>query len=152
MITVAIESFATTIDEALPLCMEHWEEVPFGKWPEIGLCVNTELYEIAEQLGNLLTIIARDDGKLVGYVLLMGCEMNHHKGMWHASTDVVYVHPEYRGKEKGVFAQMMKLAHEECKSKGVDFLSVAVNPNYDFSGSLEEIGAVCTEKCYTWRI
>jgi GNAT superfamily N-acetyltransferase len=149
--TVQVETFEKTYADALPLCEAHWEEVPFGKWPEIGLAVNVDTYLLAEQLGNLLTVTARnEEGGLIGYLLLLGCEMNHHKGHWHCTSDVVYVEPVLRG--EGIFDRMLEKAREICEQQGVTFLSIGVNPNYDFSALLERQGAICTEKTFTWRL
>lgn len=149
--TVQFETFVETYEEALPLISEHWEEVPFGKWPDIGVNVNTGVYVLMEDQGFLRLMTARTpEGEMIGYVILMCAEMNHHIGVLQVTTDVVYVHPDYRS--AGVMSKMLEVMKADCKEKGVEFFSVTVNPNYDFGGYLEEMGAVPTETSYTWRL
>lgn len=143
-------TFADSYKEAMPLTVKHWDEVPFGPWKDIGLDVNTENYLLAEQEGYLRVLIVRDEGKLVGYVILLTSEMNHHKGVWQAVTDVIYVDPEYRG--KGVAKMLFEACTLECKNNGISFFSVVVNPNLDFSSMLEKMSAKLTDKIYTWRV
>jgi ribosomal protein S18 acetylase RimI-like enzyme len=148
---IEVTTFAESYEEALPLIEDHWEEVPFGPWKDLGIEVNTAFYLSAEEEGYLRVIVARnDDDKMIGYVVLSCSEMNHHQGVWQASTDVVYVDPEYRGQK--VAQQMLVACSEQCKEKGITFFSVVVNPNMDFSAMLEKTGAIQTEKIYTWRL
>lgn len=147
---VRISSFAESYETSLPLIKEHWNEVPFGPWNDIELEINTEVYLLLEKQGMLRVVVAEDDGEMVGYLIIICGEMNHHKSLWKASTDVIYVDTKYR--KTGLGADMIKLAMEDCKDHGVSFLSVSVNTNLDFSKMLEANGALLTEKQYTWRL
>ncbi len=145
-----VVSFSSVYEEAIPLTVKHWEEVPFGTWADLGIDVNTENYLLAEEEGYLRTLVVRDEGKIVGYLVLMTSEMNHHKGICQACTDVVYVDPEYRS--KGVAKILFEAAEKLCKENGITFFSIGVNPNLDFSSMLEAMDAILTEKTYTWRL
>lgn len=147
---IDIELYEEVFEELLPLAEEHWDEVPFGPWKELGLQLNHEMYFVLEEQGFLRLITARDEGELVGYLALLASEMNHHKGIYQATSDVIYVDPAYR--DKGVAKAMLEFAFQDMKANGVEFLNLAVNPNYDFSEFCERSGGVLTEKIYTWRM
>lgn len=148
---ISISTFAESYEEALPMVREHWKEVPLGPWDDIELEIDIETYLLLEQEGLLRTVVARDDeDKMIGYLMIICGNMNHHKSLWKAASDVIYVGPEYR--KSGVAAQMMKVMMEDCKDHGISFFSIGVNTNFDFSKMLEENGAVLTEKQYTWRL
>lgn len=147
---VEVVQFSDVRQEIAPLTEKHWGEVPFGTWGDLGLNLNDKLYLLAEEEGYLRCIVVRDEGKIVGYIAIMTSEMSHHAGVWQASTDVVYVDPEYRS--RGVAKMLFDACRKECEENGIDFFSVNVNPNYDFSSMMEKLGATLTEKTYTWRL
>lgn len=144
----------TTFKESFPRVGEmihaHRKEVTFGPWNDLELDINEEVYIALEEEGLLRTVIAEEGDEVVGYLVIICGSMNHHKEVWNASSDVIYVSPEYRS--TGVAAEMIKVMMEDCKDHGVSFLSIGVNTNLDFSEILEKNGAVLTEKQYTWRL
>lgn len=148
---ISLSSFADAYEEALPMLQKHRKEIAFGPWDDVELDADTETYLILEQEGLLRTVVARDDeDKMIGYLMVICGNMNHHKSLWKAVSDVIYVSPEYR--KAGIAAQMIKVMMEDCKDHGISFFSIGVNINLDFSKMLEENGAVLTEKQYTWRL
>lgn len=148
---VSISTFEESYEESIPLIQEHRKEVSFGPWNDIELDINVETYLLLEQEGLLRTVVARDDeDKMIGYLIIICGNMNHHKSLWNAASDVIYVEPEYR--KSGIAAQMIKVMMDDCKDHGISFFSISVNTNFDFSKMLEENGAVLTEKQYTWRL
>lgn len=149
-VEVRTSTFEESFDRALPLISKHWDECSFGDWKDIGVEVDSDKYETCEEEGYLKTIVAEDDGELIGYLVVLSCEMTHHKGLWHATTDVIYVDPAYR--DKGVATMMIDKAKELCKAHGISFFSVVVNSNFDFSKMMEKMGAIMTERTYSWRL
>jgi GNAT superfamily N-acetyltransferase len=147
---IQFTTFTESYEEALPLIRAHWDEVPFGPWHDVGVNVNTPIYLLMEQQGYLRVMTARDNGKLIGYIVMMCAERTHHKGMWHVVSDVVYVDPAYRGKK--VFERMVDAMKKDSKKAGISFFTIGVNPNFDFSHLVERMGAELTEKSYTWRL
>ena len=147
---IAFERFADVIDEVLPILRAHWDEVPFGKWPELGFDLAIEQYLAIEEQGYYKAAVMRDEGVIVGYMSVIAADMMHHRGHMQATTDSFYLHPDYRGGDN--FYLMCSFVIAECKKLGIDFFSVGVNSNYDFGKALERKGFVPTETFYTWRI
>lgn len=150
MITYQVETYESTKDEVEDVTRDHWNEVPFGPWGDIGLDINHPQYDMMEQMGSLRVFTARDDGVIIGYLVIVAAAMLHHKEHWHATDDVIYVAPDYRGSD--VFNTLVSMAVEECKRVGIHFFTLSVNPNYDFSSVMEKMGWVLTEKAYTVRL
>lgn len=116
MTTIAQESFIKIYDELGALFQEHWREL--GPYKDrMPLSPDLALYGFLEEQGALLTLTARQDGRLVGYIVICIKRGLHYSTTLQAITDIPYVHPSVRG--RGVGVRLFLAAQEELKARKV---------------------------------
>ena len=116
MTVIAPESFTEIYGELLPLFHSHWLELgPFRD--RMPLAPNLEIYKYLESGQELLTLTARQDRKLVGYLIAAVRPGLHYSQTIQAITDIPYVHPSVRG--RGIGVRLFLAAQEEFKSRKV---------------------------------
>lgn len=116
MTDIAAESFIKIYDELLPLFLEHWREL--GPYKDrMPLSPNVPVYEFLESVDQLVTLTARKNGKLVGYLIAKTGPGLHYSGTNQAITDIPYVHPSIRG--RGIGFRLFEAAEAEFKRRGV---------------------------------
>jgi GNAT superfamily N-acetyltransferase len=120
-VTYAWESFHDGCMEALPIMRRHFEEVqnwraehPFDpQWPYYFQCENAGLYHV---------LVARDNGKMIGYCGIFATPMLHTQRCIRARTDSYYVDPAYRG--QGVATAMFREVERKARELGVHRLEI----------------------------
>lgn len=116
MTDIASESFLAIYEELLPLFHSHWMELgPFRD--RMPLSPNLQIYTFLETSGELLTLTARHDRRLVGYLIAKTGPGLHYSLTNQAITDLPYVHPEFRG--RGIVIRLFKAAEAEFRKQGV---------------------------------
>jgi ribosomal protein S18 acetylase RimI-like enzyme len=116
MTVIAAESFIETYNELLPLFELHWKELGPYK-DKMPLSPHIELYNFLESQGQLLTLIARQNGKIVGYIICAIRYGLHYSTTLQAITDIPYVAPSVRG--HGIGVRLFLAAQEELKARKV---------------------------------
>src|ERR1700686_1930902 len=101
MTVIASELWADIFFELLPLFEEHWRELALYKDRR---CLSPKLagYCDAEKLGKLITLTARQNGELVGYLIIYCDTSPHYQTTIEAHTDVPFVTRKVRGRGIGV--------------------------------------------------
>jgi hypothetical protein len=94
MLTAAPESFIGNVPELRGLIHQHWEKLALDK-DKVPLDPQWEIYFAREQAGELSFIVLRDQGKMVGYVILFIAPGLHYKTCLTAIMDIWNVLPEY---------------------------------------------------------
>ena len=116
MTIIAAESFMEIYPELLPLFESHWRELGPYK-DKMPLSPNVEIYSYLEAQGQLLTLTARQEGRLVGYIICAIRTGLHYSTTLQAITDIPYVAPSVRG--RGVGVRLFLAAQEELKARKV---------------------------------
>jgi len=116
MTVIAAESFMEIYPELLPLFESHWRELGPYK-DKMPLSPNVEIYSYLEAQGQLLTLTARQEGRLVGYIICAIRTGLHYSTTLQAITDIPYVAPSVRG--RGVGVRLFLAAQEELKARKV---------------------------------
>lgn len=126
MTIIAAESFMEIYPELLPLFESHWRELGPYK-DKMALSPDLEAYGYLEASGQLLTLTARKDGYLVGYLNVVIKRGFHYSTTLQAITDIPYVLPSVRG--RGVGVRLFLAAQEELKARKVGpwFASYKIN-------------------------
>jgi GNAT superfamily N-acetyltransferase len=126
MTVIASESFIEIYHELLPLFAEHWRELGPYK-DKMPLSPDLGIYSFLESQGQLLTLTARKDGHLVGYINVCIKPGLHYSTTLQAITDIPYVLPSVRG--RGVGVRLFLAAQEELKARKVGpwFASYKIN-------------------------
>lgn len=116
MTIIAPESFTEIYAELLPLFHCHWLELgPFRD--RMPLSPNLPIYSYLESVGELVTLTARQDGQLIGYLIAKTGAGLHYSQTMQAITDIPYVHPSMRG--RGIVVRLFLAAEAEFKARKV---------------------------------
>lgn len=112
---------------------QHAAEVPFMiDGTEIPVELDIDAYQAMEDSGYLTCVVAEDEGKIAGYLVVIAYQPTHHKGKLLGITDAFYVLPEYRN--AGVFKQLVEYADNRCKQAGILTLLLGVNQSFPDAG------------------
>jgi GNAT superfamily N-acetyltransferase len=113
---IASESFLEIYAELLPLFHSHWLELgPFRD--RMPLSPNLPVYTFLENSKQLLTLTARQDRRLIGYLIAKTGPGLHYSLTNQAITDLPYVLPEFRG--RGIVVRLFRAAEAEFRKIGV---------------------------------
>lgn len=143
---ISIEKLDQCLEEMKPFLKKHYEEVFLYK-EHIDLNPDYNTYYKFEEEGMLNTVIAREEGKLVGYFLSFIFKNPHYKDHYFASNDIIYVDPLLR--KTGVGYDMLKFAEKELKSKGVSVMAINMKVAKPFEGLCKALGMDKAEYVYT---
>ena len=142
----ALETLCQVRSEIEPLLEKHWEEIACNK-DKIKLNPDWEQYEITEALGHLGIYTAREEGKLVGYFVVVAVPHMHYKDHIYANNDILFLSKEHR---KGfVGPRLIKFAEKDLKSKGVSVFMINTKAHQPFDKLLERMGFGLQERVYS---
>ena len=149
MIEYKEETYDQVIDEIKPLLEDHWEEIALHK-DTIKLNPDYKRYQEMFKNGSMKIVTARDDGKLVGYCILMLYHHIHYKDQFMAMDDIFFIAKDYR---KGLTGVKLFIKTEEImKQYGVTKLSMNVKVHQDVGTIFERLGYKETERMFTKMI
>lgn len=100
MLTAHVENLSDVYDELQPLLPLHWEELALDK-DTVPLSPRWDVYFDTEDAGNLVLVVLRDEGKMVGYFFGFINYSLHYSTCLSCITDIFYIYPEYRHKGGG---------------------------------------------------
>jgi hypothetical protein len=145
---IQVESFLAISEELLPLIRNHWLEVAHHT-DKIPLDPQWKMYFDAERDGRLVTITARNNGKLVGYSIFFLRAHIHYAGCLIASNDVIYLTPELRkGTRLGtqLIDESEKLIAAIATLRGMTCrITWHIKPDHDWSAILKRKGYIVEE-------
>lgn len=121
-LTYQIERFTELRGEGDELFAKHWGEASADK--SMLLNINWPIYEALENSELLLTVTARREGDLVGYVVYVVSSHLHYAQHIVAEQDVIFLDPSCRAGWIG--PRMIKAAELILASKGVDRVTARV--------------------------
>ena len=144
-VTIAREDFETFLRDGKELWIEHAAEV--GK----AATFNIELARLLDRIGAGIIMVARAEGRMVGYlVMIVGPSL-----VDPAETDAMstgfYVSPPYRGRT-GI--RLLKAAIEACWARGVDDITLragVVGSGFHLDAMFQRLGAVPHGRLYNLR-
>ena len=140
------EFLETTYEEAKPLLNSHWDEIALNK-DKIKLNPDWDAYESLEVQGKLKIFTARDDGRLVGYfVVIVGVNI-HYKDHLFASNDIIYLSPEHRKGFTGI--KLIKFAEKCLKTDGVSVLTINTKVHKPFDKLMDFLKFRKIERVYS---
>lgn len=146
MITVMLESFEEHLPELLPLLPLHYEELALNK-DKVPLDPQYGIYIERERRGELMFMVVRERGELIGYFIGFVAPGLHYQTCLTLIMDIFYVHPEHRGNSTGF--KLFKAAEDEAKRRGVQRMFVGSKCHLDASWLFERLGYERCEVTYT---
>lgn len=146
MMKIAHESLLNVKAELIPLLDKRWELVALNQG-EIKLNPNWKEYANLDAAGILRIFTARDDGKLVGYFVLMLSESIHYQDHLFATNDVIFVLPDSRAGATGY--KLVKFAEEYCREAGVSLMMINTKVHIPFDSLMIGMGFDLIERIYS---
>ena len=117
MITATLESFTERVEELRPLLLSHYEKLALDR-ERVPLDPQWEHYFAKEQLGELMFVVLRDNGRMVGYWIAFIAPGLHYKTCLTATMDIWNVLPEYE--RAGPIITLMRAVEREIERRGVN--------------------------------
>lgn len=146
MITCMLESFEERLPELMPLLPLHYEELALNQ-DKVPLDPQYEIYIERERRGELMFMVLRDRGELIGYFIGFVAPGLHYRTCLTLTMDIFFLHPEHRGNGAGY--QMFKAVEAEAKRRGVDRMFVGSKVHLDASWLFQRLGYTEVERYYT---
>lgn len=147
MITFQQERAQDCFKEAMPLLMEHWNEIAHYK--DIPLEPDFELYEKIENLGIIRCYTARnDEKKLIGYAVFFVRSNPHYKSSIQASQDILFISKNNRG----MGGRFIKWCDEQLKAEGIAVVYHHIKAAHNFGPLLERFGYELVDLIYSRRL
>lgn len=137
MITFAIERFADVYEEMYPLLVEHYDEISQHKEQGFPLEPQADAYQARENAGQLLMVIARNSGKIVGYFIAIIAPALHYQSCLTCSPDIFYVKGEYR--RDGTAMGMFQFVEATLRHRGVKAWMVGSKVAHDVTKLFEHL-------------
>lgn len=145
MTTFQIEDYMVVEPELQAIYPEHYEELTVSK--NFPLDPDYERYRKMSQMGILKLYTCRDDGVLIGYVVMVVGPGLHYKTCMVAHEDLYYLKKDYRKGRLGI--KMFQYVEEELKKIGIDRVVMGTKVYSDNSRLFEYLGYRFYEKLYT---
>lgn len=145
MITFQKETGKVFEEDSPALYPQHYEEMA-EYTDKIKLDPMIGTYWKLYNAGKLEIHSVRDNGNLVGYNVWMIGRYIHAQGSKTASSDMLYLLPEYR---KGLLGfRFLKWSLDEIKKSGAQRIIFHVKVTRDYGPLVERLGAKLIEKSY----
>lgn len=138
---MSVEFKEATVAEVMQkvgdLFARHWEEVANYK-NQVSLEPDYDFYKSLETAGKLISVVAEEEGKMIGYAVFFLTPNAHYKSLLVASNDIIFMLPE---KRKGSLGRDLITESENIsKSHGANKITFHVKPDHDFSPLLRSMG------------
>ncbi len=144
-VVYAVEKFQDCVAESSEFFEAHKEEVGADK-EKFPLAPDYERYQEMQDIGSLVVVTARADGRLIGYICYYLSRHLHYDSLT-AYSDVFYVTPAYRKGLVGV--RLFKAVEEVLKHMGVERIYTGTKLKLDIGPILERLGYAPIERIYT---
>jgi len=146
MITCHVERFSDVLSEMHSLFPLHWEELALNK-DSVPLDPQYDVYLEREKAGQVLCVVMRELGTIVGYFIGFIAPGLHYKTCLTCHMDIFYVHPDKRGGRCGV--KLFNFVESELRRRGVDRWFVGSKVHKDVSWLFEHLGFEKVEITYS---
>lgn len=145
MTVYGLDSFVGIREEIEPLLDQHWEEIALNK-DTIKLNPDWEKYATLDANGLLRVFTARNDGKLIGYFVVILSVSLHYSDHLFAHNDIIFLAKESRKGMTGV--KLIKYAEKHLAQEGVKQLFINTKRHQPFDPILERLKFNEVEKVY----
>ncbi len=142
---ISIEYLSYMKDEMTDLLTRHSEDVKEGH-PISSFNPDWEQYISLESQGLHCMVVARDDGKLIGYLSLITGSDIHHKGEKISTIDAIYTDRDYR--EKSIGSDLVIYAETYSKEQGAYRLSITLHEHLPHNKLVEDLEFKCIERVF----
>ena len=130
------------------MMLSHWEELGEveNNTPKLELDINL-LYRM-EDAGRYQLYVCYHRGNIVGYIGYIITHGLHTSSVLYATTDAMYILPEYRNNFLCVGHRLLKKSNEILFNANVDLIHFNMNVRNDMSSMLNKMGYVKSQVTY----
>lgn len=146
MITVMPESFEQMLPELLPILPLHYEELALNQ-DKVPLSPQYNIYIDREREGQLLFMVMREAGEMIGYFIGFISPGLHYSTCLTCNMDIFYIRPDKRGHRYG--KALFEAVEGELVRRGVDRWFVGSKCHKDASWLFERLGFDRVEVYYS---
>jgi len=118
MITAQVEPFMQNVEELKTLLDTHYQELALNK-EHVPLSPQWHVYDAREKAGELCFVTLRENGALIGYIILFVAPGLHYSTCLTAIMDIAFCSPDFRDPFGKGFLMMIDCAEKELKRRGV---------------------------------
>lgn len=137
LITAQVENLTERLEDLKPFFPRHWEELALNQ-KQVPLDPQYDVYLAKDAAGEIMLIIIREGGKMVGYFVGFVGPGLHYKTCLTLTMDIFYILPEHRGSGAGFV--LFKEVEREAKRRGVQRMFVGSKLHKDASWLFEKLG------------
>jgi len=146
MITFHLESFEERLAELQALLPLHYAELALNQ-DKVPLEPQYNVYIERERRGELIFVVAREEGAMIGYFIGFIAPGLHYKTCLTCTMDIFYVHPDKRTGTAGL--KLFRFVEVELKRRGVQRWFMGSKVQADASALFERVGASKVEVYYS---
>lgn len=148
MTTFQLESVEKWAAECEPLVYAHWQEL--GLDLDLEIAPDYSKMKALEDFGCFKVITARDDGKLVGYLLaVFSVHLHYRSSPPMFIVDAYYIAPAYRD---GTGARLIRFAETAARRLGAIKMYLSCKVHRDHTKLFEALGYKLSDYAFIKRI
>lgn len=146
MITTHLESFEERLPELQVLLPEHYKELALNQ-EHVPLDPQYHIYVERERRGELIFMVLRERGEMVGYFIGFIAPGLHYQTCLTCTMDIFFVRKDKRTGSAGV--RLFRAVESELKRRGVKRWFMGSKVHADASALFKRIGASPVETYYS---
>ena len=146
MITLCAERFSDEYENMKGMFQKHYEELALNK-DKVPLDPQYGVYLDRENRGEVLFVVAREAGNIVGYFIGFVAPGLHYQTCLTLTMDIFWIHPDHRGKGLGI--KLFKFVEQEAKNRGVQRMFAGSKMHKDVAWLFEKLGYTEVERYYS---
>lgn len=155
MITAHVERLQDTLEEMKPLFDPHWQEIAQDK-DKVPLDPQYETYLAREAVGEVLLVVLREAGAVMGYFVGFVAPGMHYRTCLTLTMDIFWLHPSLRESDSlGAVEREMactllfETVLTEARARGVQRCFFGSKLHQDASALFEHLGMSQVERYYS---
>jgi hypothetical protein len=146
MITCHIESFEERLMELKTLLPAHYSELASNQ-ERVPLDPQYNIYIARERMGELLFVVLRDNGEMVGYFIGFIAPGLHYKTCLTCTMDIFCVRKDKRAGSAGI--RLFRFVENALRNRGVQRWFMGSKIHADASALFKRVGASPVETYYS---
>lgn len=146
MLTAQVELLKDMLPEIKGLLPKHWDELALNK-DKVPLKPDYARYIALEELGIMCTVVLRENGVAIGYVIGLISPHLHYMSCLTYIMDILFVAPDKRQATGGM--KLMAALLKELKRRGVQRAVFNTKVHHNISSLFIKFGGKHIEEIYS---
>lgn len=146
MLTAQVELLRDMLPDIKGLLPLHWNELALNK-DKVPLKPDYDRYIALEELGIMCTVVLRENGVAIGYVIGLISPHLHYMSCLTYIMDILYVSPDKRQSTGGM--KLMTTLLKELKRRGVQRAVFNTKVHHNISPLFIKFGGKHIEEIYS---